>query len=81
MVPNRLAYLDQDHGLYLQKRWYGDADAYATTTTFSADASVVTSERAVVAGAVEQYIRFVATRTSGTCTVWCTIARDINLDA
>ena len=59
----------------------GDGDPYASVATFTADASVITAERIDVAGAVERYIRLNAVRTGGTCTVWCTLARGINLDA
>ena len=59
----------------------GNADPYANVATFTADGSALVAERIDVAGAVERYIRFVGTRTAGTATVWCTIARGINLDA
>lgn len=43
--------------------------------TFTADGSAAASEQGVVSGEVLQYVRFVATRTSGSCYVVCTFAR------
>lgn len=49
--------------------------AWATLMTFSADGSSVTSEQQSSTGTVNQYLRVVATRTSGTVTPIVTIAR------
>lgn len=51
-----------------------DSD-WSDLITFSADGTTATAERGDVAGTVDQYLRFQATRTSGTCTAWCTLAR------
>ena len=57
------------------------ADPYAIVATFDSVGGAVESERIDVAGAVEQYVRFHAVRTGGTCTVWVTLARGIDLSA
>ena len=45
-------------------------------TAFTADGSAVTSEyKTFAAGTINQHVRFVATRTGGTCTAVCTFAR------
>ena len=54
----------------------GSGDAFATLGTFTADGSAVTSESLTGASTVEQYVRFVATRTSGTVTAVCTFVRN-----
>ena len=51
--------------------WGGEE---ATLMTFSADGSSVVSEQQTASGAVQQYIRFVATRTAGTVSVFCALA-------
>lgn len=51
-----------------------DSD-WATLMTFSADGSTVTSEQQSSTGTVNQYLRVVATRTSGSVTPIVTIAR------
>lgn len=60
-----------------------DADPYASIAQFTADGSAVASERIDVAGAVERYLRLAIVRTggAGSCSVWVTVARGINLDA
>lgn len=49
--------------------------AYSTLGTFSADGSAVTSEYLSSTGTVNQYVRFVATRTAGDTTPVVTFAR------
>lgn len=51
--------------------WGGEE---ATLITFSSDGSAIGSEFGTASGAVEQYLRFVATRTAGTVSVVCAIA-------
>jgi hypothetical protein len=51
-----------------------DSD-WADLITFSADGSAVAAERGDVAGTVDQYLRAVYTRTSGSVSAWCVIAR------
>lgn len=51
-----------------------DDSSFSTIMTFSSDGSAVTSERQTKSGAVRQYVRFVATRTSGTVTPVVTFA-------
>lgn len=51
-----------------------DAD-WSDLITFSADGSAVTAEAADVAGTVDQYVRFQATRSTGTTSFWVTFAR------
>jgi len=48
---------------------------WADLITFSSDGTVIAGERGDVAGTVDRYLRFQATRTSGTCTAWCTVVR------
>ncbi len=48
----------------------------ATLMTFTANGSAITAERQVAAGTVNQYVRFRAVRTGGTCSVVCTFARN-----
>ena len=50
--------------------------AWADLITFTADGSAITSEQGNVSGTIDQYTRFVATRTSGTVTPICTLARN-----
>ena len=50
--------------------------AWSTLLTFTADGGSVTAEHKTVSGTVNQYVRFLATRTSGTCTVACAFARN-----
>lgn len=52
-----------------------DDAAWSTLATFSADGSAVTSESQNGTGSVNQYVRFVATRTSGTVTAVCSFTR------
>ncbi len=49
--------------------------SWADLITFSANGSAITAETGTVAGTVDQYLQVVATRTSGTCTIWVTLAR------
>lgn len=44
-------------------------------TVFTANGSAITSEHKAFTGTVNQYVRFVATRTGGTCTAVCVFAR------
>ena len=53
-----------------------DDSAWATLITFAADGSAIASERQSVSGAVDQYVRAVATRTGGTVTPVITFARN-----
>jgi hypothetical protein len=53
--------------------WAGEE---ATLGTFTADGSAIGSEHLTGTGTVNQYTRFVATRTSGTVTPICTFARN-----
>ncbi len=55
----------------------GGGDAWSTVATFTLDGTAIGSEVISVSGAVEQYIRFTATRTSGTNNVVCAYARNI----
>ncbi len=57
------------------------SDPFATIATFDAIGDAVEAERIDVSGNVEQYLRILATKSSGTLTFWCTVARGINLDA
>jgi hypothetical protein len=52
-----------------------DDSAWATLMTFTADGSAVTSEQQSSTGTVNQYLRLLATRTSGSVTPIVTIAR------
>lgn len=47
-----------------------------TLMTFTANGSAVTAEHKSVAGSVARYLRFVATRTSGSVTPVCVLARN-----
>lgn len=49
---------------------------WTTLATFTANGSSVTAEHKTVSGTVNRYTRFLATRTSGTCTVACAFARN-----
>lgn len=51
--------------------WGGEETALLT---FAADGSAIGSEFKTAAGAVLQYVRFVATRTAGTVSVFCALA-------
>ncbi len=53
-----------------------DGISWATLITFTSDGSAITSEHQAVTGTVNQYIREVHTRTSGTCTAVVTFARN-----
>jgi hypothetical protein len=55
----------------------GSGDAWATVATFTLDGTAVGSEFVTVTGAVERYIRFTATRTSGQNNVVCAYARGV----
>lgn len=44
-------------------------------TAFTADGSAIASEYKTFTGTINQYVRFVATRTGGTCTAVCVFAR------
>ena len=57
----------------------GDVDPYVSIATFTADGTAVAAERIDVAGAVERYLRVVATRTGGNVTFWCSVARGLDL--
>jgi len=50
--------------------------AWATLITFTGNGASITSEQGNVTGTIDQYTRFVATRTSGTVTPVCTFARN-----
>ena len=50
--------------------------AWATLLTFTINGSAITSEAQAASGTVNQYTRFVATRTSGTVTPVCVLARN-----
>jgi len=52
-----------------------NGSAWATLGTFTTTGGSVTSEYKSGAGTVNQYLRFVATRTAGTVSVACAIAR------
>lgn len=52
-----------------------DDGAWSDLITFSADGSAVTAERGDVAGTVDRYVRFQATRVAGTTSFWCTFVR------
>lgn len=45
-----------------------DDSSYATLMTFSSNGSAITSERQTASGTIRRYVRFKATRTSGTIT-------------
>lgn len=47
-----------------------------TLGSFTIDGSAAASERITGTGAVAQYVRFKRTRTSGTCTAFCSMARN-----
>ncbi len=49
---------------------------WATLATFTANGGSVTAEHKTVSGTVNRYVRLLATRTSGTCTVACAFARN-----
>ena len=53
-----------------------DDSAWATFITIAADASAIASEHQTAGGTVNQYVRLTATRTSGTCSVACSFARN-----
>ena len=48
---------------------------YSTLGTFTADGSAITSELKEGTGTVNQHVRLVSTKTSGTCTVACSFIR------
>lgn len=48
---------------------------WADLITFSSDGSAITAEQGTDTGTIDQYLRFQATRTSGTVTPWCTFVR------
>ncbi len=50
--------------------------AWVDLITFTANGSTITSELGSVAGTINQYARFQATRVSGTVTVLCSFARN-----
>lgn len=50
---------------------------FATIATFSSNGSAITSEVQAVSGTVRQYVRCVATRTSGNATYFCAIVRGL----
>lgn len=52
-----------------------DDSTWADLITFSADGSAITSEVGEASGTVNRYLRFQATRTSGTTTFWVTAVR------
>lgn len=52
--------------------WGGEE---ADLITFTADGSAVTAEQGSATGTVNQYVRFVRTRTGGSCYAVCTFAR------
>ena len=52
-----------------------NGSSWSTLGTFLANGGTVNSEYLAGTGTVNQYVRFVATKTSGTCTVACTFAR------
>jgi hypothetical protein len=52
-----------------------DDAAWSDLITFSADGSAVTAEAADVAGTVDRYVRFQATRVAGTTSFWVTFVR------
>lgn len=52
-----------------------DGSAWSDLISFSANGSAITAEQGASTGTVNQYLRFVATRTSGTVTVVCTAVR------
>ena len=53
-----------------------DGAAWADLVSFTINGSAINSEHVSVAGTVNQYLRFVATRTSGSVTPFCTAARN-----
>lgn len=53
-----------------------DDSSFSDLATFSADGSAVTAEYASGSGTVNQYVRLVETRTSGTVTTSCAFARN-----
>ena len=56
-----------------------DDGAWADLITFSSDGTAIAAESGDVAAAAttpDRYVRFQATRTSGTCTAWCCLVRD-----
>ena len=59
----------------------GGGDAYASIATFDAIGDSLEVERIDVAGAVEQYLRLAIVRTggAGSCSVWVTVARGLDL--
>jgi hypothetical protein len=52
-----------------------DDAAWSDLITFTADGTAVAAERGDATGTVDRHLRFQATRTSGTCTAWCTVVR------
>lgn len=54
-----------------------DGSTWADLVTFSSDGSAVTSEQTSTSGSVDQYVRGVATRTSGTVQIVMTFARKL----
>ena len=53
-----------------------DDTTFATIATLSADGSVATSERALIAGTIRRYVRAVATKTDGTDIIfWINLIR------
>lgn len=52
-----------------------DNAAWSDLITFTATGAIITAEQGASTGTVNQYLRFVATRTSGTVTAVCTAVR------
>jgi len=52
-----------------------DDGAWSDLTTFGSDGSATGAERDIIAGTVDRYTRFQATRTSGTLSAWVGIVR------
>jgi hypothetical protein len=52
-----------------------DDAAWADLITFTGDGSTLWAESGTVAGTVDRYVRFQATRVAGTTTFWVTLAR------
>ena len=59
----------------------GAGDNYASILRFDATGDILESERYDVAGAVERYLRLAIVRTggAGSCSVWVTVARGLDL--
>lgn len=53
-----------------------DGNSWSTLMTFTSTGGAVTSERKTASGTINRYVRFVATRTSGTLTPVVTFARN-----